>query len=603
MWVTEKTHRLAILGYIVVAIVLLLLLRLAWMQLLQGPQYKRFAEENRVRRITVAAPRGVLYDRHGRVLADSRPSFALSVIPGEYENAKEATVILARITGFSPSEIEAMIRAGEEFPYTPVRIKQDLDAAMIAQIEERKFYLPGVLVEAVPVRHYPYQELGAHVLGFIGRISEEEYALRKGKGYHPQDLIGKDGLEREWEALLRGQDGGREVEINALGEDVGLLGQELAVPGRALGLTLDAALQQAAGEALTAQIAASRKMGEPAKGGAIVALDVKTGGVLAMISQPSYNPNAFAGGISAKDWNTLISSPDHPLTNRVIQSAYPPGSVFKIVTAAAALESGLATPEEIIEDKGYYMLSGWKFYGWNVKGLGRLTVVDALAKSSDPYFYEMGRRLGADNLASYALTFGFGQKSGIRLAGEVAGLVPTEEWKLNTYGEEWLPGETLIAAIGQGYYNATPLQQALLLMAVANGGVIYRPMLVDRVFQTDEKREADKQEPEVLQTVYLQPEVWESLRQGLEAVVDGGTAAASFQNMDVRVAGKTGSAETGRGTTHAWFACYAPAEAPEIALAVFVEDGGDGSVAAAPIARQVLDVYFNEKKTNGKKDT
>lgn len=591
MWISEKTRRITVLGYIVIGVITLLILRLAWLQILQGPQLKKVADENRIRRITAQAPRGIMYDRQRAVLADNRPSFALSVIPYEYTNAKDATPLLASITGESQQDIERMIKSGEEFPYTPVRIKRDIDQATIAKVQERKYYLPGVIIEAVPVRYYPNKQLSAHLLGYVGRISEEEYAVRKEKGYHPNDLIGKDGLEREWETYLRGQDGGREVEVNALGEEVGILGDQAAIPGNALGLTLDAALQKAAEDAITAQIATSKMIGEPAKGGAVLVLNVKNGAVLAMASNPAYDPNVFAGGIGYKDWNDLITNPNNPLSNRTIQNSYPPGSVFKIVTAAAALDTGLTTPDEIIEDKGFYVLSGWKFYGWEVKGLGPLTIVDALAKSSDPFFYEMGRRLGADTLASYALTFGFGSKSGIKLAGEDSGLVPTEEWKLKTYQEEWLPGETLIAAIGQGYYNATPMQQALLLMAVANGGIVYKPMLVDRVFSPDGTVKQTL-EAEILRTIYLKPETWESIRRGLEAVVSRGTGAAVFQGFSKPVAGKSGSAETGRGTTHSWFACYTPADNPEIAVVAFVEDGGEGSVAAAPIARKVLEAYF-----------
>lgn len=592
MWPVEKARRLTVLGYLVIAVVVLLIVRLGWMQLLQGPQYKRVADANRMRKITATAPRGTIYDRNKAVLADSRPSFALSVIPSEYTNARDATPLLANITGLARQDIERMIKEGEEFLYTPVRIKIDIDQDVIAKVEERKYYLPGVIIEAVPVRYYPYKELAAHMLGFVGRISEEEYAVRKGQGYHPVDLIGKDGLEREWEQTLRGQDGGREVEVNAAGDEVGAIGEKASVPGKALGLTLDANLQKAAEDALTAQIAASRSIGEPAKGGAVIVLEVKTGAVLAMASSPGYDPNIFAGGITYKNWNSLINNPGYPLTNRAIQNAYPPASVFKIVTAAAALDAGLATPDEIVEDKGYYMLSGWKFYGWAVKGLGPMNVVEGLAKSSDPYFYEMGRRLGADRLASYALTFGLGSKSGIKLPGEVEGLVPTEEWKRNTYDEEWYPGETLIAAIGQGYYLTTPMQQALLAMAVANNGIIFRPVLVDRIYNPD-GTPAAAIEPEVARIVYLHSDIWKNIQQGMEAVVSRGSAASVFRGMPQPVAGKTGSGETGRGTTHSWFAGYAPADTPAISLVAFVEEGGDGSVAATPVARKVLEAYFD----------
>ena len=590
MW-DERSHRIQILAVIVVSIVGVLVLRLLWMQLFQGAQYKKIAEQNRTRQIVTQAPRGTMYDKNGAVIVTDRPSFAVSIFPNEYTNPREATPLLAAIIGVTADEISQLLQESEDFPFTPVRVKRDVDAAIIAKIEERQYYLPGVAIEAIPVRHYVYKELAAHVLGFTGTISQEEYAKRKNQGYHPTDLVGKDGLEREWEEVLRGIDGARQLEVNASGEELRALGDRPPVPGRGLVLTLDANLQKAAEEALGAQVKASREIGQPAKGGAVVVLDVKTGGVLAMASNPAFDPNMFAGGITTRDWSQLINNPNNPLNNRAIQNAYPPGSVFKIVTAAAALEMNLTTPQEVFDDKGVYVLNGWSFYGWDTKGLGKLTVADALAWSSDPVFYELGRRLGADNLAAYALTFGLGKVTGIKLAGEANGIVPYVEWKQANYGESWYPGETLIAAIGQGYYLATPLQQALLVTAVANTGVVYKPMLVDKVLTT-EGNIAEKLQPEVLRTIYLRPEVWDTVRQGMLAVTARGTGASVFKGLPQTVAGKSGSSETGRGTTHSWFACYAPAEKPEVAMAVLIEEGGEGSMAAAPVTRRVLEAYF-----------
>lgn len=603
MWPTEKMHRISILGLCIVGIVLILVLRLAWMQLIQGPQYKRVADENRTRRITAQAPRGTIYDRSGRILADNRPSFAVSIIPGEFTNTPESITLLAGIAGISGQEVQLMLQKADETPYTPVRLKRDIDQTLIAKIRERRLALPGVFIEALPIRYYPQKAAAAHLLGYVGRISEEEYEAKKEAGYNPNEFVGKDGLEQQWEGWLRGRDGGRQVEVDAAGDEVKSIGMTEAIPGKSLGLTLDLTLQQAAEAALAEQVETSKNAGQPAKGGAVVVLSVQDGGVRVMASAPAFDPNLFAGGISTKDWGAILNNPNHPLNNRAIQNAYPPGSVFKIVTAAAVLDSGLTTPEEVIEDKGFYIVNGWTFYGWETKGLGRLTLAGALAWSSDPYFYEMGRRLGPDRLASYAKTFGFGEKSGIELAGEVGGMVPTEGWKQETYGEEWYPGETLIAAIGQGYYLATPMQQALLLMAVANGGIVYKPRLVEKIYNPA-GYVTDTIKPEVLRTIYLRPEHWGALRQGLEAVVSSGTGAGAFRGLGQRVAGKSGSAETGNGTTHSWFACYAPADKPEIVVAALVEEGGEGSSAAAPVVRKVLEAYFgssaqvplNEKK-------
>ncbi len=596
MWETERSRRMRILTSIIIAVIIFLILRLTWMQVLHGPQFKKVAEENRIRQISAQAPRGSFYDRNGAVVVSNRPSFAISVVQSEYTNPAVETPILAEITGLTTAQIEKMLQEAKDFPYSPVRLKRDVDAATVARVEERKYYLPGVIVEALPVRFYMYKQLAAHVFGYVGNISEDEYAEHKNQGYSPNDLIGKDGLEREWEQVLRGVDGGLQIEVNAQGEEVQNIGEKRAIPGKSLVLTLDANLQKAVEDALQNQITETRNIGEPAKGGCVVVLDVHTGGVLAIASSPTFDPNMFAGGISSKNWNMLLDDPNNPLTNKVIQSSYPPGSVFKIVTMAAALDMGYTNTTEIFEDRGVYVLGGWSFYGWEPKGLGRLNIVQALGWSSDPVFYELGRRMGVDNLASYALTFGFGQPTGIKLLGEDKGVVPTAKWKQDTYGEEWYAGETIIAAIGQGYYLVTPLQQAMLVMAVANGGIVYRPMLVDKVITANGSL-IQKNEPEVLRTIYLRPEIWDAIRQGLKVVTTQGTAASTFQGFTPVIAGKTGSAETGQGNTvHSWFACYAPADNPRIAVAALVEQGGEGAVSAVPLVRKVLEYYFGSEQ-------
>jgi len=595
MWITEKSRRIHILLLIIVGIAFLLISRLAWMQIVHGPQYKKIAEENRIRQIIAEAPRGNIYDRNGALLVTNRPSFAISIIPSEYTNAQGETPILADILGIKAEEIENMLKNSEEFSYTPLRVKRDVDEVTIAKIQEHKYYLPGVIIEAVPIRHYIYKDVAAQVLGFIGNINEEEYASHKEQGYRLNDFIGKDGLEREWEKRLRGIDGGLQVEINALGEEVQRVGDKPSIPGQGLVLTVDGNLQKVAQDALREQIGISRTIGEPAQGGSAVVLDVHTGAVLTMVNEPSFDPNLFAVGISSSNWNKLMNDPHKPLANKAIQNTYPPGSVFKIVTAAAALDMGQTTSTEIFNDRGVYVLNGWAFYGWETKGLGPLTIADAICFSSDPVFYELGHRIGVDHLASYALTFGLGKATGIKLSGEEAGIVPTEGWKQTTYGQEWYPGETIIAAIGQGYYLVTPLQQAMLLMAVANKGVMYRPMLVDKILSVD-GAVLEKYNPEIIGNVNLKTEIWDTIQAGLRAVPAKGTAASVFEGFTPLIAGKTGSAETGTGTVHAWFACYAPADDPQIVVSVMVEDGGDGTVSAAPVAKKILEAYFGVKK-------
>lgn len=590
-WYDKRSQRIHEMYYVIIGVILLLLLRLFWMQVLQGPQYKRVAEQNRIRQVDILAPRGSMYDRKGAVIAGNRPSFAVSILPAEYSNPQRVTPLLAELTGVSTAQITQLLAAAEDSPFTPLRIKVDADTPLIIRITEQRQELPGVIIEALPVRHYPYQNLAAHVLGYVGALNEEEYAKYKEKGYRLNDRIGKGGLEYEWEEFLRGRDGGRQVEINAAGEEVALLGDKAPLPGKDIILTLDGNLQKVAEDALAAQVIVSRNNGAPARGGSVIVLDAHTGGVLVLASNPSFDPNLFSGGISTAKWNQLLQDPYDPLTNKAIQGTYPPASVFKIITAAAALDKGYVTPAEIFHDKGVYVLNGWKFYGWDKDGLGDLTLVDAIAWSSDPVFYELGRRLGADTLANYAATFGLGSKTGIQLPGEEVGVVPTEAWKTEKYGEIWYPGETLIAAIGQGYYLVTPLQQTMLLMAVANGGVMYRPQLVNRVLQQDGSV-VREMTPEIAREVYLRPEDWGTIRQGLAAVVAEGTGSTAFKGFQPAIAGKSGSGESGRGTVHAWFACYAPADNPEIIAMAMVEDGGEGSGAAAPIVRKVLEAYF-----------
>lgn len=581
----DQIRRLRLLALLILAAFILLLARLAWLQLVEGQHYKTRAEQNSLRMVTVQAPRGTIYDRNGAVLVASRPSFAVVVTPAAFTSGT-ASELLGIITGLTTADINRMVDSGRDMPLMPVYIKRDVDAAVVAKVEEHKDYLPGVAIAAAPVRQYVYNQLAAHVLGYLGAISATEYQQRQGQGYRPDDFVGQAGLEQVYETVLRGVNGGQQIEVNAQGQQVRILGDKTALPGKSLVLTLDANLQKAAEDALDSALAAGAT-----QAGAVVALDTKSGAVLAWASRPAFNPNLFAAGISSKDWQTIVNNTDDPLSNRVIQNTYPPGSVFKIVTASAALELGLTTPTEVFNDQGVYVLNGWTFYGWEPRGLGRLTLVDALALSSDPVFYELGRRLGPDHLADYAHAYGFGAVSGVELPGEVAGTVPTAAWKEAQFGEPWYPGESIIAAIGQGYYLVTPLQQALMLEAVANRGVVYKPYLVDKILNSDASLYLQNK-PVVLRNVNLRASTWDTVQAGLRAVVQRGTGEGAFAGFPLAVAGKTGSAETGQSTTHAWFACYAPADAPAIVVAAFVENGGEGAAAAAPVARRVLEAYF-----------
>lgn len=597
MWNSEFIRRQHIFIGVIIIIFVLLVSRLLYLQVLQGKQYKLVAEENRLRTVPAIAPRGTIYDCKGAVLVTNRPSFAVSIIPTEFTSPGRVVPILSKLLNISEDHINLMLQEGADEPFTPVRLKRNIDQATLAAIEERRQDLPGVLIEAVPLREYIYKNLAGQVFGYVGIVSAEEYAKYRKYGYRPSDLVGKTGLEMVWERSLKGKDGGRQIEVNAAGEPIRLVGDKTAYPGNGLVLTIDANIQKAAQDALQNYITWAQKNGRPAtSGGAVIVIDPRSGAIRAMVSEPSYDPNIFAGGISVKDWQALMNNPHTPLTNRAIENTYPPASIFKIVTSAAALELGLTTSTEIINDTGVYVLHGWKFYGWKVEGLGPVDLAGALTWSSDPYFYEMGNRLGVDRLADYAVAFGLSKPTGLNLPGEASGLVPTAAWKERTYNEIWYPGETLIAAIGQGYYLVTPLQQANIICAVANGGLLFRPLLVDKVLSPDGQILQDIV-PEALYTVNLKPETWDAIRRGLRDVVEKGTASGAFTGFPIAVAGKTGTAETGSGPTHAWFVCYAPFENPEVAVVVFIENGGEGGAAAAPLARKILEAYFKVPQT------
>jgi penicillin-binding protein 2 len=597
LWGNEFVKRQDIFIGVIVLVFALLIGRLAYLQIWQGKQYKMVAEENRIRTIPAIAPRGTIYDRNGAALVANRPSFAVSIIPNELTNPEKVIPLMSSLLAIPEAEIRKMINEGMDEPFTPVRIKRNIDQGTLTKIEERSWDLPGVLIEAAPLREYIYKDMAGQVFGYIGAMNVQDYAEYHKYGYRPSDFVGKTGLEKVWERTLKGKDGGRQIEVNAMGEPIRLIGDKTAFPGNGLVLTLDANVQKAAQDALKGYIEWAKKGGHPAtSGGAIVVVDPRTGAIRAMASEPSYDPGLFAGGISSKDWQALINNPHTPLTNRAIESSYPPASVFKIVTSAAALELGHTTPTEIFNDTGVYDLQGWRFYGWKIGGLGKLDLAGALAWSSDPAFYELGNRMGVDRLADYAIAFGLGQPTGINLQGEAKGLVPTREWKEKTYNEGWYPGETLIAAIGQGYYLVTPMQQANIVSAVANGGILFRPLLVDKVISPQGMVLEDVQ-PEALYTVNLKPETWTAIRKGLRQVVEQGTASTAFQGFPITVAGKTGTGETGKGTTHAWFGGYAPYDNPEVVVVVFIENGGEGRGAAAPLARRVLEAYFGLPQT------
>ncbi|HWQ61600.1 MAG TPA: penicillin-binding protein 2 [Negativicutes bacterium] len=595
-------HRLDVLGLIVVLVFVALVTRLGYLQVVQGNYYGRLADGNRIKLIPIMAPRGTFYDRNGVPLVSNRPGFTVTVVPISGPIPDEVINKLAGILGMNPAEIKAKV-AQQTGTFEPVHVKTDIGPDVVTRIEERRNELPGVVIDIQPVRNYIHNELAAHVFGYVSEISDAELEKRKADGYKTGDIVGKFGLETVYDKEIRGVAGGGQVEVDVNGRAVQVLGKKEAIPGNNLVLTIDYRIQKAAEEAIDEHLKyLQTKLGNVnAKSMAAVVMNPKTGEILAMVSRPAFNPNLFNGGISSKDWKTINDNPFHPMDNKAISGEYPPGSTFKIVTGTAALELGKVTPEEKIFDSGHH----WLIPKGNAQGeaLGWISFQDALSKSDNVYFYEMGNRVGIDNLEKYARMFGLGDFTGINLPGESDGLVANRRYKERVYKEDWYLSETFDAAIGQGFQLATPLQMAVVMSEVANGGHRFRPYLVSKVVSQNGAT-VKAFGPEELGQVPISDKNLALIRAGLKDVASPeGTAGYIFTGFPISMAGKTGTAENSHGDDHGWFVAYAPFEDPRVVVSVVVEQGGFGSDAGAPIARKILEAAFNvnQKPSEGAK--
>lgn len=587
----HKNPRLDILGYIVVLVIITLITRMGYLQIYQGEEYYKKADNNRIRLMPVLAPRGSFYDRNGELLVSNRPGFSVSLVPITGPVPDDVLSKVANILGMNLADIKAKIKQ-QDSPLAPVRIKSDVGQEIITKIEERRGELPGVVIEVDAIRNYINNDLGAHLFGYVSEISDAELEKKKIEGYRPGDLIGKFGLERVYDKELRGTDGGAQIEVNVDGRPVRMLGKKEPVLGNSLVLTIDAKIQKAAEKAIDNQLNyLQKKLGNTqAKAAAAVVMNPQTGEILAMVSRPGFNPNLFNGGISVKDWKTINDNPFNPMQNRAIGAEYPPGSAFKIITGAAALETGKVTPEEKIYDPGRH----WIIPKGNSHGaaLGLIDFNIALAKSNNVYFYEMGNRLGIDLLEQWARKFGLGAPTGIDLQGENEGLVANRRYKEKVYGEEWYLSETFDAAIGQGFQLTTPLQMASVISQIANGGHRYRPYLVSKIVSPNGET-VKTFEPQELSSIKMADKNLNAIRSGLrEVAMGGGTAGYVFEGFPVQIAGKTSTAENPHGDDHGWFVAYGPFDNPTVAIAVIVEQGGYGSDSAAPIARKIMEAAF-----------
>ncbi len=594
--------------YVVFLVFAVLVLRLWYLQVVHGPEYRVKSENNRIHLRDILPFRGMIFDRNGYLLVDNKPSYSLYLIPEDISDLEPLLKQLEKLAYISPELILSKLKnASGSRPFRPVLIKRDLSREDLAAIETHSFNLPGVVLQVQPQRYYMQGELASHVIGYLGEISHSE--LRSGR--YPDvrlgNLVGKSGVEARWQNHLHGSRGGEQVEVDAAGRQLKVLSKKPAVSGLNLALSLDKDLQAAAEKELKD------------KKGAIVAIDPATGEVLAMASAPPFNPNQFISGIDTVTWRQMVSGGTHPLQNRSISGVYPPGSIFKIAVALAGLEEGAIDPDEEEFCGGRYQLGGHIFRCWRREGHGKVDYHRAMAESCDVYFYKLGRRLGVDTMAHYSKMLGLGKTTGLELRGERPGLIPTKEWKLKRFGVAWQHGETISTSIGQSFVLVTPIQAARMIAAVFNGGVLHQPKVVRWAGKEDKTEYAF--EPTVISKLDADRDNLLRLQRSLIAVVNDSRGTGRRARVEgITVAGKTGTAQVvsleaekasekdgeipERFRDHAWFVAVAPAENPRIALAVLVENSGlGGGREAAPMAGELIRTYLGEVKNRTSADT
>lgn len=584
-------NRIMIATYIVIAIFSLLVLRLWQLQILQGNEYRKISEENRLKIVKIAAPRGIIYDRNGIPLVKNSPYYSVSISPDLSGNIDAA--LLSKVIDIDIDTIEKKL-SNKKSSFEPVRLKEGLSFKEIAFIEARRSDFPGLYIDIDVTRHYLFKEVGAHLIGYIGKLNQRQYRDSEFRGLPADAFVGQWGTEMLFDKQLRGIPGERIVEVDALGRELRLITEKPPSKGEDLTIAMDLILQKAAEEAF----------GE--KTGALVAIKPDTGEILSLVSKPSFDPNLFAKGISQQQWTDLIYNPRNPLLNRALQSQYPPGSTFKIVTALAGLEEHVIDPETKVTCNGGIFYGRWHFGCWQKNGHKTLTLHRALVESCDVYFYEVGRRLGIDRVASYARGLGLGKNSNLRLVNERKGVVPDTKWKQEQRKQPWYLGDTFNVSIGQGYVAVTPYQMARLTGSISNGGYIYEPSLL----KLEEK-------PLMSKKLNVSFENISEIKKGLYGVVNepSGTGWPARSSI-VEICGKTGTAQVvgirkdsryhhELHRDHAWFIAFAPCDKPEVALSVLVEHGGHGGAAAAPIAKRAIEAYLKslqKNKKEGQKD-
>ena len=585
-----RLHTLLVVCLVLFAV---LLGRMVYLQLWRGDYYAKQSDGNRLRQSRILAPRGIIYDSEGKELVNNLPGYAV-VLQKQSSYKPETLQRLSNLLQMPVAEINAKIKASENF-YEPIMLKNNLDQQMVTKIEEQRRYMPEVMLSVQPIRNYPYHELGVHALGYVGEVSSYEIEQGLFKNITQGSLVGKAGLEKTYDKYLRGEDGAFMEEVDVAGNVVKHYDSVQPVPGKNLKLTLDYQLQKELEEFTDKHLAYLRNSGiaPGARAAAVIAIDPRNGAVRAMVSRPGYDPNWFVHGISSKNWNSINNDPNYPMSNKVITGEYPPGSTFKIVTGSAAFELKKVGLNEPIFDGGFHPMvptmgnAGGEVLGW-------LTFIKALAMSDNVYFYELGYRVGIDNIEKYAHIFGFGERTGIDLEGESKGLVASKKVKREIWNEDWRLGDTFNAAIGQGFNLTTPIQLSVMLSIVANGGTKYQPYLVDSITNSDgslfekPKRAEGKHIDVSQQTI-------DYIRMGMSATTQEGGTASYFAGLPKPIAGKTGTAENSHGRDHGLFVAYGPVDDPELVVVCIVEQGGFGSIAAGPIVYKAFEEFFQEK--------
>lgn len=579
--------RSRLLRLVVVGIFAVIVGQLGWLQLIQGSVYRGLSENNYVQHTVVEGPRGLIRDRNGGIIADNRAAFSISATRMRGRDDERVASLLARLLGVDRDLVSEKLREARSRYYGSVPIVEDADFGQVSRVEERRAQLPGIKVETTAVRRYEYEEapIAPHAVGHVGRISDDALRIMTPLGYTQRDVVGKSGVEERFEIYLQGRDGSEYWVCDASGRELypfrGWPWREPR-PGNTLVLTIDAPAQRAAELALS-----------EFEGGAVVAIEPSTGDILVSASHPAPDPNEMAIGLTVDRWRQLSTSPEHPLMNRAIQGTYPPGSPFKLVTAAVGLATGQARYEDRVFCRGAYKYGIRTFRCWRAEGHGSVDLLDGIIESCDVYFYQLGARLGVERLMEWTLRAGLGRKTGIDIAGERTGNVPTPSWYDRHYGRRrWSKGVVINLAIGQGELLVTPLQAACLTCGIVNGGPVYVPHLVGRI-ETHSSRLIGEATRRLSYRLPFDDLTLAFLRRAMVGVVEAPNGTGKQARIPgMRVGGKTGTAQNPHGEDHSWFVSFAPADDPQIVVAVLVEHGGSGGAVAAPIAREIMKAYL-----------